>query len=366
MNGRLKGVVVALGTTVVGSAVTAGGVFASAALFDTGPHAKPEPTRTARPVSAATKEITRGDLADKESVDGKLTYADSRTIKSAATGTITSLPAEGKEIKRGKQLYSVDRRSRILLYGKLPAYRTLKDGVKRGPDVKQLEQNLKKLGFAKGVTVDTRFTDATERAVKRWQKKSGMARDGEVTPADVVFMPESVRVGKTAVEVGDQVGSTRPILDVTSTDRLVRINLDADKQDIAKKGKKVTVKMADGKKVSGKITHVAKVATKADRSDNQEKGATVEVEISVSAKAAGSLDEAPVTVELTRQRAKDVLTVPVEALLALPEGGYGIEIIDANGAAQRMPVKTGAFGNGRVEVSGAGLAEGMKITVSGR
>ncbi|GAA2215921.1 peptidoglycan-binding protein [Nonomuraea monospora] len=366
MNGRLKGVVAALGTAVVGSAVTAGGVFASAALFGTGPRAKPEPTPTARPVSAATETITRGDLVDQESVDGKLTYADSRTIKSAAAGTITNLPAEGKEIKRGKSLYGVDRRPRVLMYGKIPAYRTLKDGVKRGPDVKQLEQNLRALGHARGVTVDNRFTDATERAVKRWQKKNGMERDGEVTPADVVFLPESVRVGKIAVEVGDQVGSVRPILDVTSTDRLVRINLDADKQDIAKKGKKVTVKMASGKDVSGKIRKVAKVATVADRSDNQEKGATVEVEISVSAKAAGSLDEAPVTVELTRQRAEDVLTVPVEALLAVPEGGYGIEVVDANGAARRVHVKTGAFGNGRVEVEAEGLAEGMKVTVSGR
>lgn len=365
MNGRLKGVVAALGTAAVGSAVTAGGVFASAALFDAGPHAKAEPTPTARPVSAATKEITRGDLVDKESVDGKLTYADSRTIKSAGAGTITSLPAEGKVIKRGKSLYSVDRRPRVLMYGKLPAYRTLKDGVKRGPDVKQLEQNLRTLGFARGVTVDTRFSDATERAIRRWQKKNGMERDGEVTPADVVFLPESVRVGRTSVEVGDQVGSVRPILDVTSTDRLVRINLDADKQDIAKKGRKVTVKMADGKSVKGKITRVAKVAKVADRSDNQESGATVEVEITVSAKAAGSLDEAPVTVELNRQRAENVLTVPVEALLALPEGGYGIEVVEPAGA-RRVQVKTGAFGNGRVEVSGPGLAEGMKITVSGR
>ncbi|GAA3211771.1 efflux RND transporter periplasmic adaptor subunit [Nonomuraea helvata] len=365
MNGGLKGAVAALGTVVVGSAVTAGGVFAAAALFDTGPQAKVAPTPTARPVSAATAAITRGDLVDEESVDGKLTYADSRTIKSASGGTITSLPAEGQVIRRGKSFYSVDRRPRVLMYGKLPAYRTLEDGVKKGPDVKQLEKNLRALGFARGVTVDSRFTDATARAVRRWQKKNGMERNGKVTTADVVFLPEEVRVARTNVEVGDQVGAPRPILDITATDRLVRINLDADKQDLAKKGRKVTVKMADGKRVTGRISKVAKVAQVTKGSDNQEKGATVEVEIKVAAKSLGSLDEAPVTVELTRQRAENVLTVPVEALLALPEGGYGIEIVD-QGAARRVPVQTGAFGNGRVEVSGPGLAEGMKVTVSGR
>ncbi|MER6947247.1 peptidoglycan-binding protein [Nonomuraea sp. NPDC000554] len=365
MNGRLRGVLVALGVVAVGSAVTAGGVHASAALFDTGPRAKVAGTPTARPVAAATKEITRGDLVDEESVDGKLTYAGSRTIKAGSGGTITSLPTEGKVINRGEALYHVDREPRILLYGKLPAYRTLRQGVGKGPDVKQLERNLRALGFGKGVTVDTRFTSATAKAVRKWQKRTGMKRDGEVTPADIVFLSDAVRVSGTNVEVGDQIAPQRPALEVTATDRLVRINLDADKQDIAKVGRKVTVKLATGKSVTGRISRVAKVAKAVKRSDNQESGATVEVEIKVADRSLGSLDEAPVTVELQRQRAENVLTVPVEALLALPDGGYGVEIVE-QGHARRVPVRTGSFGNGRVEVSGTGLTEGMKVSVSGR
>ncbi|MGP3962126.1 efflux RND transporter periplasmic adaptor subunit [Nonomuraea sp. 3N208] len=366
MNGRLKGVLVALGTAAVGSAVTAGGVHASAAFFDAGPRAHADSTPTPRTVSTATKPITRGDLVDRESIDGTLTYAGNRTIKAGSGGTITSLPAEGKVIKRGGALYHIDRHPRILLYGKLPAYRTLKEGVKRGPDVEQLERNLRALGYKKDMTVDTRFTDATRRAVREWQKDRGMERDGKVSPSDIVFLPEEVRVSETSVEVGDQIAPQRPVLDVTETDRLVRINLDADKQDIAKVGKKVTVKLAGGQKAAGKISRIAKVAKTVKRSDNQESGATVEVEIKVSAKSLGSLDEAPVTVELERRRAENVLTVPVEALLALPEGGYGVEVVEPGKPPARIPVKTGAFGNGRVEVSGAGLAEGMQVSVSGR
>jgi multidrug efflux pump subunit AcrA (membrane-fusion protein) len=72
-----------------------------------------------------------------------------------------------------------------------------------------------------------------------------------------------------------------------------------------------------------------------------------------------------VTVELRRLRAENVLSVPVEALLALPSG-YGVEVVGQGGSLTRVPVTTGVFGDGRVEVRGAGLAAGMKVAVSGR
>lgn len=364
VNDWLRGVLVAFGTVAAGGLVTAGGVHISGAIFSVGPQAPASGTPTTRPVSVATKEITRGDLVDRESVEGRLTYAGNRTIKAVSGGTITSLPAVGKVIKRGKALYRIDRRPRILMYGRLPAYRTLRKGVK-GPDVEQLERNLRALGFGRGVTVDAEFTAATAEAVRKWQRANGMKRNGEVSPADIVFLPDAVRVNGRNVEVGDQAAPQRPTIEVTTTDRIVRISLDADKRDMVKVGRKVTVESADGKSAVGKISKVAKVAEVKKRPDNQESGATVEVEIKVAGRALGSLDEAPVTVELEYRRAKNVLTVPVEALLALPEGGYGVEIIE-RGRIRRVPVETGAFGNGRVEVSGAELAEGMQVSVSGR
>ena len=56
----------------------------------------------------------------------------------------------------------------------------------------------------------------------------------------------------------------------------------------------------------------------------------------------------------------DVLTVPVAALVALAEGGYGLQVVD--GATSRfVAVETGLFASGRVEVSGAGVAEGATV-----
>ena len=78
-------------------------------------------------------------------------------------------------------------------------------------------------------------------------------------------------------------------------------------------------------------------------------------------KAAG-LDRAPVTVNITTHTSEDVLSVPVQALLALPGGGYGVRVVD--GAGRRIvEVEHGVFGEGRVEVTGDGLSEGTKVEV---
>ena len=54
---------------------------------------------------------------------------------------------------------------------------------------------------------------------------------------------------------------------------------------------------------------------------------------------------------------ENVLTVPVAALVALAEGGYGVRSSRAR-ATRYVAVETGMFAGGRVEVSGDGLAEG--------
>jgi hypothetical protein len=78
--------------------------------------------------------------------------------------------------------------------------------------------------------------------------------------------------------------------------------------------------------------------------------------------ALGSLDAAPVDVDLVSDRRADVLAVPVAALLALPKGGFGLQVV--NGVRTRIvAVKTGMFAAGQVEVSGDGIAEGMRVGV---
>ena len=45
--------------------------------------------------------------------------------------------------------------------------------------------------------------------------------------------------------------------------------------------------------------------------------------------AAGTLDQAPVTVNITTSTVKNALVVPVGALLAQSSGGYAVEVVGA-------------------------------------
>jgi membrane fusion protein, multidrug efflux system len=60
---------------------------------------------------------------------------------------------------------------------------------------------------------------------------------------------------------------------------------------------------------------------------------------------------------------KDVLTVPVGALLALAEGGYGLEVVEGS-TTRIVAVETGLFADGKVEVSGSGIADGTTVGVA--
>ena len=59
--------------------------------------------------------------------------------------------------------------------------------------------------------------------------------------------------------------------------------------------------------------------------------------------AAGSLDQAPVTVDITTATTRDVLVVPVGALLAEGSGGYAVEVAGPGGTRRYVPVTTGIF-----------------------
>jgi hypothetical protein len=89
---------------------------------------------------------------------------------------------------------------------------------------------------------------------------------------------------------------------------------------------------------------------------------TIDVEISLGKAKTGNLDQAPVTVSLESERKKNVLSVPVEALLGLASGGFGLEIVE-DSTTRLVGVTVGSFGGGRVEVAGEGLAESMKVGV---
>ncbi|MEW9551550.1 efflux RND transporter periplasmic adaptor subunit [Nonomuraea sp. NPDC050783] len=340
-----------------GAALAVAGTWtAVAVLYDGGPPAAaPAPS----PVPA-TAEITRRDLAETKTVDGSLTYAGERRLSAGGSGVVTWTPAQGAVVRRGRPLLKVDRRPTVLMYGRLPLYRTLRSGVSDGPDVEQLERNLRALGHGAYLTVDRHFSSATAQAVRDWQEERGLAVTGEVDAAQVVFQPAAVRVTEVEAAVGERVAPGRRVLTVSGVRRLVHVDLDTGDQALARRGAPVTVTMPGGERAKGTITSVGTVAEVTGQEPDT--STTVDVDITLAQPPRTRLDQAPVEVEMRSARHDDVLAVPVEALLALREGGFGVEVVQ--GAATRVvAVRTGAFGGGLVEIEGEGLAEGMKVGV---
>ncbi len=62
---------------------------------------------------------------------------------------------------------------------------------------------------------------------------------------------------------------------------------------------------------------------------------------------------------------KDVLAVPVEAVIALrgEDGGYGLQVV-RNGTSTVVRVETGMTVDGQIQVSGPDVRKGMRVGVA--
>ncbi|GAA3227079.1 peptidoglycan-binding protein [Actinocorallia longicatena] len=343
-------------TAAVASSVLAVGAVATAitvfSLSD--PDDSPSPSGTK---ATPTAEITQQTLVDRESHDGTLAHGDSTTISARVGGTITALPVEGSTISRGKSIYRLDNKPVTLLYGSLPPYRTLETGVK-GSDVKQFELNLWALGY-RGFTPDSSYSWATAYAVEEWQDDLGLKETGSVEPSQIVYADGTVRVDSLSLQRGAVVAPGTEIEKITGTSPLATVVLDATSGPLAKLGSAVQIKLSDGKIVSGKIKKVTTLVAKAE--DGQSSTTKFQVTISFD-KDVKSQGVAAVSVAFTAGQRPDVLTVPVAALVALTEGGYGVELVD--GTTKRfVAVETGLFADGKVEITGTGLKAGLKVVM---
>nr|MDT0525782.1 peptidoglycan-binding protein [Streptomyces sp. DSM 41633] len=95
-------------------------------------------------------------------------------------------------------------------------------------------------------------------------------------------------------------------------------------------------------------------------------GITVEVVLDGGPGAASGEDpKATASVTFVSEAREGVLAVPVEAVVALrgENGGYGLQIVRGSSSSM-IRVETGMTADGRIEVSGAELREGMRVGVA--
>ncbi|QFY12063.1 efflux RND transporter periplasmic adaptor subunit [Nonomuraea phyllanthi] len=340
---------------MVAGVLSAGAVAAAITVFNLPVAGESPGSAASTPV--ATVEIAKLTLVDRESHDGTLGHGDTTSVLSRGSGTVTGLPAEGATVTRGKAIFRLDNEPVTLLYGSLPAYRTLSTGVK-GADVKQFERNLRALGY-RGFTVDGTYSWATASAVRDWQDDLGLTRTGTVDPGQIVYATGAVRVDSLTAQVGTVVGPGAVVEKVTGTSPMATVRLDTSSGRLARRGATVRVTLPDGKVVPGKIIKVATFVSQGENGEADTTGIKVTIGFTSKVKSRGA---AAVTVAFTAGKRPNVLAVPVAALLALAEGGYGVQIVDGS-LTRVVGVETGLFADGKVEITGNGLQAGMKVAV---
>jgi hypothetical protein len=405
----------------------------------------------AKPVSAGAATVRRRSLVATDTESGTLGYAGGQTVYDRLSGTITWLAPVGWVIRPGQALFDVDDRPVVLFSGSTPAFRDLGPSVSAGPDVLELNRDLRRLGFDPQhlIILDDIWQPATTDAVDLWQASVNATVTGTIALGQVVFLPGAQRItavetvlGSTGQSAGGSSGSgssgasttsiTHPefvataprasngassgdstailsalkallraeaaqlkrerkassssaskgssgdapaqaILQTASTRLVVSVPLDASKKSEAVVGERVTVELPDGSASTGRVTEVSPAAQSSSSGSNSGPGAsgssgapsaTIPVTVALTGhhSSLAGLDQATVSVNFVQQRARHVLSVPVTALLATAGGGYTVQ--EAAAPHRLLAVTPGLFAAGYVQISGAGIHPGLRVTDS--
>ena len=362
---RRRRLALAAGMAVVLAAVGSGAAWAAGA-FRAGSQPPSGVADNAYPTALAT--VTLGSLSAQQQVSATLGYAGSYSVPNQATGVYTQLPAAGQVVRRGQVLYQVNGDPVVLLYGSVPAYRSLSEGM-AGADVRQLNANLVALGYATSSELDPAsdyFSAETAYALELYQDHLGIPETGSLAPGQAVFLSSAARVTTISAQLGAQAEPGSPVLQATATKRQVTIALDASEQSYIRDGDKVSITLPDNQTTSGVVSYVGTVATTPPSSGGTSSTPVITVDVTPSDPAAtGHLDQAPVQVSITTATVSGVLIVPVDALVSLAGGGYAVEVVEPGGTHKLIAVTLGLFDDaaGTVQASGAGLHAGQHVVV---
>jgi hypothetical protein len=356
---------------------------------------------TAESAAKTSDDQAQGKVgSDQVKLQGdQATLASLRATAVNPGTTYTWLPSAGEVIRQDQRVYAVSNEPVPLLYGSIAAYRAFYAGMSDGADVGQLTRDLIALGYGAGLAQGDHYSAATAAAVERWQKARGLPATGEILLGEVVFEPGPIRVTSVTASAGASAGGGGgsgssggggggTVLTATSTTPVVTVDLPVTQEYLVKPGDAVSVVLPDGTStVGGQVETVGNVATcpggsgtgtgtggsSAGQSPCSSTGSsggsgsnsspTVTVTITLDSTLPGAtLDQAPVNVNITSQTVSNVLAVPVNALLALQGGGYGVDVVTGT-TSHLVGVTTGLYSSTLVQVSGPGITVGTRVEV---
>lgn len=237
--------------------------------------------------------------------------------------------------------------------GKLDELRTSLNGLATrfadDADIGQIADNLAALGY-EGALADQ---------VRAWQRDAGLPVTGIVRPSQLVIADGPVHIAARNASVGETVGGSSQedsaILEYSGVEKIATVPLSVSDQGLAAVGRAVTITLPDNSEVDGTISEVGSIVT----------NGTIEVTIAIAdQEVLSEITVAAIEVGFVSDSRENVLSVPIVALIARPEGGFAVNVLTPANSAL-VSVDTGLFAAGRVEISGEGLAEGMRVGVSG-
>jgi hypothetical protein len=169
------------------------------------------------------------------------------------------------------------------------------------------------------------LTSSLIAAIKRWQPTAGMQPTGVLDIPDVVVTTGAVRVGNLKARLGDE--SSADVMTVTATTKTVTVPVDALDIGTIQRNQQVGVTLPDQSTTSGKVAEISTIINSGGDEGGAD-GSPAQLNVTVSltdGKVVRDVDAAKVQVRFEAETRKNVLVVPVGALLALSEGGYGVQ-----------------------------------------
>ena len=188
------------------------------------------------------------------------------------------------------------------------------------------------------------------------------------SPTNAFASQTPIITGSIINDLGSAVALNSPLYNISSVGIEVVFQVDATDQETVTLGKNVEIELPTDERVPTVITFIDQVVTQTQAGD------FIEVVLEVlNPEEVEAYDQAPVKVFLTTEVSENVLYVPVNALLALAEGGYALEVYEgvAEGSTFEgesgvdttyVAVEIGVFTDGFVEVIG-NIQEGQLVVV---
>ena len=269
---------------------------------------------------------------------------------------------------------------------------TRNDEIKSYEDLIEEQKRIREMEEGEGSVVDAAEALAIENAQKAYDDalksyNEGVDQESELAKAkeeleelklsakSETFSPTNAYASDSPIIIGSYINDTgsavslnSQLYNISSIGIEVVFQVDASDQETVSVGDSVEIELPTDERVPTQITFIDQVVTQTQA------GEFIEVTLEVlNPEEIEAYDQAPVKVFVTTEISENVLYVPVNALLALAEGGYALEVYSGGTEVGTFEGESGVdtsyvaveivvFTDGFVEVKG-NISEGQIVVV---